>query len=77
MFDEPRVVNTLSDKIEDLLIKFEELKTQNETLRNEIVSVKAQSEAKDVQISKLHEELRSKEAESEDIFGKIEAVLGR
>lgn len=77
MFEEPRVVNTLKDKIEDLIVKFEEIKAQNEALHNEIVSVKAQNEAKDTQIAKLHEELRSKEAESEDIFGKIEAVLGR
>jgi len=77
MFEEQRVVNTLSDKINDLLTKFEELKAQNESLRNEIVSVKAQSEAKDTQIAKLQEELRAKDLESEDIFGKIEAVLGR
>lgn len=77
MYEEPRTVNTLADRIQDLLAKFEELKTQNDALRNEIVSVKAQNEAKDAQISKLQEELRTREMESEDIFGKIEAVLGR
>jgi predicted nucleic acid-binding Zn-ribbon protein len=77
MYEEPRVVNTLSDKINDLLAKYEELKAQNESLRNEIVSVKAQNEAKDAQIAKLQEELRAKELESEDIFEKIEEVLGR
>ncbi|MBE0496049.1 MAG: hypothetical protein IBX45_06535 [Campylobacterales bacterium] len=77
MFEETRVVNTLTEKIQDLLAKFEELKAQNDTLRTEIISVKAQSEAKDVQINRLQEELRVREMESEDIFGKIEAVLGR
>ena len=77
MFEEPRVANVLSEKIQDLLARFEELKAQNDTLRNEIITVKAQNEAKDVQINRLQEELRAKEIESDDIFGKIEAVLGR
>lgn len=77
MFEESQSVNSLVSKVEDLLIKYEELRDQNEELRQELVSVKAQNEAKDTQISKLQEELRSHEMESEDIFGKIEAVLGR
>jgi predicted nucleic acid-binding Zn-ribbon protein len=77
MFEEPRGASVLSEKIRDLLARFEELKAQNEALRNELMSVKAQNEAKDVQINRLQEELRAKEIESEDIFGKIEAVLGR
>ena len=77
MFEEMKPVNKLSSKIEDLLIKFEEMKRQNEALRHELVSVKAQNEAKDAQITKLQEELRHKDMETDDIFGKIEAVLGR
>lgn len=77
MFEESQSVNSLVSKVEDLLAKYEELRDQNEVLRQELVSVKAQNEAKDTQISKLQEELRSREMESEDIFGKIEAVLGR
>lgn len=77
MFEEIKPVNKLSSKIEDLIAKFEEMKAQNETLRHELVSVKAQNEAKDAQIAKLEEELRSKDMETDDIFGKIEAVLGR
>ncbi len=77
MFDETRSVNSLVSKVEDLLEKYEKLKEQNEILRAELVSYKAQSEAKDSQIEKLREDLRTKEQESDDIFGKIEAVLGK
>lgn len=77
MFEESQSVNSLVSKVEDLLTKYEELRDRNEELRQELVSVKAQNEAKDTQINKLQEELRSREMESEDIFGKIEAVLGR
>lgn len=77
MFEENQSVSSLVSKVEDLLQKFQEIKTHNEELRQELISVKAQNEAKDNQITKLQEELRSREVESEDIFGKIEAVLGR
>lgn len=77
MFEESQSVSSLVSKVEDLLQKFQEIKAHNEELRQELISVKAQNEAKDSQIAKLQEELRSREVESEDIFGKIEAVLGR
>lgn len=77
MFEESQAVNSLASKVEDLLSRFEELRSLNEELRQELVSVKAQNEAKDVQIRRLEEELQEKELESEDIFGKIEAVLGK
>lgn len=77
MFEENQSVSSLVAKVEDLLGRFEELQDQNENLRQEIVSIKAQNEAKDTQILKLQEEIRSRELESEDIFGKIEAVLGK
>ncbi|NLN00191.1 MAG: hypothetical protein GX170_09275 [Campylobacteraceae bacterium] len=77
MFDEPQVVNRLKDRVDELLVKFEELRIENEELRNELVNQKAQNEVKDTQIAKLQDSLRFKEVESEDIFDKIEAVLGR
>ncbi len=75
MFEQTPSVNSLADKVEDLLSKYEELKQINENLRQELVQAKAGDEAKDAQIAKLQEELRLKDQENEDIFGKIEAVL--
>ncbi|HED0577789.1 hypothetical protein [Campylobacter coli] len=76
MFDE-KIINTMSDKVNELIEKYNEVCEANEKLRNELVSVKAQNEAKSNQIMRLEEELKSRNIESEDIFKKIEAVLGK
>ncbi len=77
MFSEEFTVSKLVEKVNDLLSRFEEIKSQNETLRQEVVTLKAQNEAKDAQILKLQEELTTKNIESDDILGKIEEVLRR
>ena len=70
-------VNRLADKVNDLLVRFEEMKSQNETLRQEVITIKAQNESKNMQIEKLEEDLMNKDIESDDIFSKIEEVLKR
>ncbi len=74
---EQKVVEKLSTKIDELVNKFSALKEENEALRQELVRVKAQSEAKDAQIAKLEEDLRQKDMEADDILSKIEEVLNR
>ncbi|KAA6225019.1 MULTISPECIES: hypothetical protein [unclassified Campylobacter] len=76
MYDE-KIINTMANKVNELLNKYNEVCELNENLRNELVSVKAQNEAKSNQIMRLEEELKSKNIESEDIVKKIEAVLGK
>lgn len=76
MFDE-KIINTMTDKVNELIEKYNEVCEANEALRNELVSVKAQNEAKSNQIMRLEKELKSRNIESEDIYKKIEAVLGR
>ncbi|MBL0687079.1 MAG: hypothetical protein JJV95_05740 [Sulfurospirillum sp.] len=68
-------INRLSDKVDDLLIIFEEMKSQNDTLRQEVITLKAQNETKNIQIDKLEDSLINKDIESDDIFSKIEEVL--
>ena len=77
MFSEEVTVSKLVEKIDDLLGRFENLKLQNDTLRQEVMTLKAQNEAKDIQITKLQDELRDKNVESDDILEKIEEVLRR
>ena len=77
MLNEEVTVNKLAQKVNDLLVKYEELKTQNDTFRQEVVTLKAQNEAKNIRIQKLEEDLMSKDIESDDIFAKIEEVLKR
>jgi len=75
MFSEELTVSKLVEKVNDLLKRFEEIKSQNDALRQEIMTQKAQNEAKDSQIFKLQEELTNKNIESDDILGRIEEVL--
>ncbi|CAM4088786.1 cell division protein ZapB [Campylobacter armoricus] len=76
MYDE-RIINTMTDKVNELIEKYNEVCETNENLRNELVSVKAQNEAKSNQIARLEEELKSRNAQSDAIYKKIEAVLGK
>lgn len=76
MFDD-KIINSLTDKVNELLERYNEVCEANENLRNELVSVKAQNEAKTNEILRLEEELKSKNMVSEDITKKIEAVLGK
>ena len=76
MYDD-KIIHTLTDKINELLERYNELKETNESLRNELVSVKAQNEAQKNELARLEDELKTKNVESEDIAKKIEAVLGK
>ncbi len=70
------VIDQLAKKIDEVVARLKRLEEENSRLRNELVSVKAQSEAKDAQIAKLTEELTMKDLEIEEVIGKIEAMLG-
>nr|WP_314887327.1 hypothetical protein [uncultured Campylobacter sp.] len=77
MFENDKVLNTLTTKVNDLLAKYNEVVEENENLRNQLISAKAQNEAKSNQILRLEEELKDKNIESDDVIRKIEAVLGK
>ena len=76
MFEE-KVLNTLTAKVTELMGKYEEACETIENLRNELVSAKAQNEAKSNQIARLEEELNSHRTESDDLLKQVEAVLGK
>ena len=77
MFEDNAILTTLIDKVNDLITKYDEVCRVNEQLRNEIVTLKAQNEAKTNQIMRLEEDLDKKNSEADDVMKKIEAVLGR
>ena len=77
MFEQGKPIETLSDKINELLERYKDLQAQNESLRQEVVRAKALAEAKDVQIAKLEQSLIGKDINADDLMSKIEAVLGR
>jgi len=68
-------IDLLSKKIDEVLARIKTLEEENNNLRNELVAVKAQNEAKDAQIAKLDEELMMKDLEIEEVIGKIETML--
>lgn len=76
MFDE-KILNNLAAKVQELMQKYEEVCEDNETLRNELVSAKAQNEAKSAQITRLEEELNKHNTQSDDLLRQVEAVLGK
>ncbi len=69
------VIDRLGEKIDEVVARLKRLEEENVRLRNEMVALKAQSEAKDAQIAKLSDELAMKDLEIEEIIGKIEAML--
>ena len=77
MFEDNAILTTLSDKVNDLITKYDEVCRVNEELRNEIVTLKAQNEAKTNQIMRLEEDLAKQNSAADDVMNKIEAVLGR
>ncbi|MDL0090007.1 hypothetical protein [Campylobacter gastrosuis] len=77
MFEDDKVLTTLTGKVNDLLARYEEICKDNEELHNQIVTLKAQNEAKSNQIARLEEELNKKTNETDDVLKKIEAVLNK
>ena len=70
------IIEQLNEKIDAMVNRYDVMKQENETLRSEVVSCKAQSEAKDTQITKLEDDNAMKDIEIEDIVKKIELALG-
>ncbi len=77
LFEEMNKTKLLSQKIDELLKSYKELKEENERLKNEIITLKASNEAKDTHIKRLEEKVSVSDIESEDILSKIEEVLSR
>jgi chromosome segregation ATPase len=69
-------IEKLNTKVVEILQQYNSLKSENENLRNELVSLKAQKELKDQEIEKLIEDNTQKDIEIEEIANKIESILG-
>ncbi len=65
----------LSEKISTILHKYNELKNENELLRNELVTLKAEREIASQEIEKLSEINAMKDLEIDEIVTKIESML--
>ena len=76
-FEDTSKTKILSQKVDELLKNYKELKDENEKLKNEVATLKASNEAKDIHIKRLEERVSISDVESEDILSKIKEVLNR
>ncbi len=70
------VIERLDEKINQILQRCESLKNENEMMRNDLVTLKAEYEIKDAEIEKLIRANNEKDQEIEEIVNKIESILG-
>lgn len=70
------VLDILNEKVSQILEKYHSLKSENEAMRNELITLKAEREIKDQEINKLSEQNAMKDLEIEEIVTKIESILG-
>ncbi len=67
----------LLESIDALIDELQKQKDENRSLRQQIVLLKAENEAKNSEISSLYDEIGAKERELENVLNKIQNVLGR
>ncbi|MEA3369891.1 MAG: hypothetical protein U9Q40_00970 [Campylobacterota bacterium] len=72
--DERTNLDRLSERVSQIIQEYNTVKSENETLRNELTILKAQ---KDQEVEKLKEENAVKDLEIEEIVNKIESMLGQ
>jgi cell division protein ZapB len=73
---ENTMLDKLNEKVSEIVQKYHSMQGENEMLRNELVTLKAQRELKDKEIERLSEENAMKDLEIEEIVNKIESILG-
>lgn len=74
--DNQTTLEKLSEKITQIIQRYDALKNENEAMRNELVTLKSEKEIKDHEIARLSEENALKDIEIEEIVSKIESILG-
>ncbi len=66
----------LSERIDTLLKRMQDLERQNEELKKELLTCRAAAQGRDDEVQKLKDELAMRDLEIEEIVKKIEAYLG-
>lgn len=74
--DSGSTLDKLNDKVSQILQKYHSLKGENEMLRTELITLKAEREIKTQEIDKLVDANAMKDLEIEEIVNKIESILG-
>lgn len=74
--DNKTALENLNDKVSNILQKYHSLKVENDALRNQLITIKSESEIKNQEIEKLIEKNTKKDLEIEEIVEKIESMMG-
>lgn len=74
--DNQTSLEKLNEKVSQILQHYHTLKGENELLRTELVSIKAEKELQSEEIERLTQENAQKDLEIEEIVNKIENILG-
>ncbi len=70
------VVDRLGGKISQVMAQLQALKEENEVLKSDLTTQKAQNETYRSRIERLEADNAAKEREIEEIVNKIESILG-
>ena len=65
----------LDEKVSDILQKYSSLKSENEMLRTEVITLKSQKEITTQELEKLRDNNTLKDLEIEEIVSKIESLV--
>ena len=74
--EEQTMLDRLDEKVSQILQEHNALKSENEMIRNELLTLKAERELKDKELERLSDENAMKDLEIEEIVSKIESILG-
>jgi len=74
--DNQSSLETLDEKVSQILKQYHFFKSENEILRREVVTLKSESEMKNQEIEKLRDLNTQKDIEIDEIVSKIESIIG-
>ena len=74
--DNQSTLEKLSEKVSEILQRYNAVHEENELLRSELVALKAEKEIKNQEIERLLEQNTMKDLEIEEIVNKIESIIG-
>ncbi|MCI5632761.1 hypothetical protein [Helicobacter sp.] len=77
MEEAKNISNQLLEGVNALVEALQQAKDENQSLRQQIVLLKAEAEAKNSEITTLYDEIGAKERELEEVLNKIQNALGR
>ncbi|MDR2791074.1 MAG: hypothetical protein LBB59_08905 [Campylobacteraceae bacterium] len=75
MNSDSKISAVLGNRVERLIAKFGELEIENEALKEELSSLKAEIFEKEEIIAKLQNDIKAKSLETDELLEKIESVL--